>query len=233
MSQRDTPISSSQNQQSPQINGGGQNNQENEAAPFDETINHFRVALHDYQAMLVAAKFRADELAFNLRSEGSPYTDEAEELVRVLNLYHSALRLLMLNMRMPSLGNHTISEAILEYANLLLSKDTVLSLIGSESISQFPHIAEVFFIISREAIANAVRHAEAKHIIITIQNLGVESTLEVADDGRGFDPNKTIPGNGISYMTSIIESLGGKLLIESKPGSGTCLKASAPLRMHE
>jgi signal transduction histidine kinase len=50
----------------------------------------------------------------------------------------------------------------------------------------------------------------------------------VSDDGRGFDP-KRVRGLGILGMEERVRRLGGALAIESKPGSGTMVRAEFPL----
>jgi signal transduction histidine kinase len=76
--------------------------------------------------------------------------------------------------------------------------------------------------IAQEALANAVRHAGARHIELT---LGAENgTLRVAvqDDGRGFDPAaRRSQSLGIESMKQRALALGGRLELASAPGKGT------------
>jgi signal transduction histidine kinase len=59
-------------------------------------------------------------------------------------------------------------------------------------------------------------------------------TLDVFDDGRGFDPGTVPPpsetgGYGLRAMRQRIEQLGGELSVESTPGEGTIIAAQLPL----
>ncbi len=198
-------------------------------APFDEIVDYYRGSLHDYLNMLwFGGRVKAEYIAELLKIEGSPHTKEANELLANLDEVHSALRLLLLNMRMPRLGNQPFRDALLEYTGFL-SKDISLSFAGDETISQSPQIADTFFIICREAIANATRHGEARHITITIEKLDTEIHLKVTDNGRGFDPNTIKSKSGIYYMEKFAESLGGVLSLSSELGSGTTLSVSVPV----
>jgi two-component system nitrate/nitrite sensor histidine kinase NarQ len=79
--------------------------------------------------------------------------------------------------------------------------------------------------IVREAVANAVQHAEASRISVRLA--GTETgglTIEVADDGRGFDVAARTAADGhfgLRGMQERARRIGGDLAIESNPGGGT------------
>lgn len=52
--------------------------------------------------------------------------------------------------------------------------------------------------------------------------------LQIADDGRGFDPAAVQRGIGMHSMTERVEALGGALEIRSTPGAGTVISATLP-----
>jgi signal transduction histidine kinase len=61
--------------------------------------------------------------------------------------------------------------------------------------------------------------------------LGEQDTdywLEVANNGKGFDVTKQPSGFGISGMQQRVESMHGRLDIETRPGDGTIIKGSIP-----
>jgi signal transduction histidine kinase len=55
------------------------------------------------------------------------------------------------------------------------------------------------------------------------------AVLEVRDDGPGFDPGRAGPGTGRQNMADRIAAAGGTLSVESRPGAGTHVRATAPL----
>lgn len=57
--------------------------------------------------------------------------------------------------------------------------------------------------------------------------------FEVADDGRGFDPDTTRHGTGLQGMADRLEALGGRLDVRSTPGSGTVLIGRVPTGQDE
>ncbi|AUG76192.1 sensor histidine kinase [Kitasatospora sp. MMS16-BH015] len=95
-----------------------------------------------------------------------------------------------------------------------------------------PVEAEVALLrLTQEALANAVRHARAARIAVTLGYLDDEVTLDVYDDGSGFDPAAVGAGSfGLHGMRERIAALGGRLTVESAPGEGTAVAASLATR---
>ncbi|MDT9692063.1 sensor histidine kinase [Streptomyces sp. P9(2023)] len=87
--------------------------------------------------------------------------------------------------------------------------------------------------IAQSALANTVRHASATRAEITLSFMDGEVTLDVVDDGKGFEPALLSPsaegGFGLPAMRSRAESLGGTFTVESAPGQGTAVAVSLPL----
>ncbi len=76
--------------------------------------------------------------------------------------------------------------------------------------------------ITQESVLNAVRHADAKCIRVTLAHDGAAIRLRIEDDGRGFDARATTPrGLGLLGMEQRAIAVGGALDVESEPGHGT------------
>ncbi|MFB8087667.1 sensor histidine kinase [Streptomyces sp. NPDC055992] len=91
--------------------------------------------------------------------------------------------------------------------------------------------------IAEEALANADRHAEASRAGVTLSYMGDEITLDVRDDGRGFDPAALPPyrgagGFGLGGMRSRAERIAGTVEVETGPGLGTAVSARVPMVPH-
>ncbi len=81
-----------------------------------------------------------------------------------------------------------------------------------------------FFVVS-EALVNAVKHAQASELIVSLHRDGGDRLrIEVGDNGVGGADR----GNGIRSMTDRVEALGGRLLIDSAVGVGTHVRAELP-----
>ncbi|MCX5375028.1 sensor histidine kinase [Streptomyces sp. NBC_00091] len=86
--------------------------------------------------------------------------------------------------------------------------------------------------IAQSALANVVRHAGAGRAEITLTFMDSSVTLDVVDDGRGFDPSSAPSGEGgfgLPAMRARAESLGGLFTVESDPGQGTAVAVTLPL----
>jgi signal transduction histidine kinase len=80
----------------------------------------------------------------------------------------------------------------------------------------------------QEVVTNAVRHAQAANLWVTIEAGRTGVTVHARDDGRGVD--RVRPGNGLTGMRERLEQAGGRLELSSRPGEGFELTAVLPLR---
>ena len=94
-----------------------------------------------------------------------------------------------------------------------------------------PTIRGEMLSIAREALTNAVRHAAATRVAVTITAADGVVLLEIADDGIGFDPLAPAAEghNGLTNMRRRAESLGGTLRVDTGEGNGTRIIVSLPL----
>ncbi|MEU9461187.1 sensor histidine kinase [Streptomyces sp. NPDC048312] len=95
-------------------------------------------------------------------------------------------------------------------------------------------IAATLLRIAQEALANVGRHAGASRAGVTLSFMGDELTLDVRDDGCGFDPAALPPaggagGFGLGGMRARAERIAGTVEVETEPGRGTAVSARVPL----
>ncbi|MDQ0643644.1 sensor histidine kinase [Microbacterium murale] len=86
--------------------------------------------------------------------------------------------------------------------------------------------------IAQGALANVREHADATMAVVTITYLDDQVVLDIADDGRGFDPAKQpegVRGYGLSAMRARASQHGGTVTFESTPGEATVVSAAIPL----
>jgi len=82
---------------------------------------------------------------------------------------------------------------------------------------------EVFRIV-QEGLANARKHAGARHADVRIRLRGDERVVSVIDDGSGFDDETVSAGQGLRNMKARSASIGGGFRVRSQPGQGTALE---------
>lgn len=90
-----------------------------------------------------------------------------------------------------------------------------------------------FYRIVQEALTNIAKYADATTVSIRIAETSGRISLEIADDGRGFEPSKNTTGFGLQGMKERSLALGGEFAIESAPGRGCRIRAIAPFEMKE
>ena len=89
---------------------------------------------------------------------------------------------------------------------------------------------EELFAIGREALSNVAKHASASSATVRVEAHSERISLEVSDDGRGFDDTAASPGHyGLESMRSRAADIGGNLTVGSTLGVGTVVRVEVPL----
>jgi two-component system NarL family sensor kinase len=99
------------------------------------------------------------------------------------------------------------------------------------SLKLDPKIASAFFHIAQEAIENAVQHSSCSVIEIAVKSTRIGITMEVRDNGKGFDPADVLGGSrglGLLSMEHYAAQAGLDLSIASDKKTGTTVRAAVP-----
>ncbi|HEX7265369.1 MAG TPA: GAF domain-containing protein, partial [Candidatus Dormibacteraeota bacterium] len=83
--------------------------------------------------------------------------------------------------------------------------------------------------LTREALSNVVRHAKATSSAVRLSRDGRLASLEIADDGSGFNSHQDSSGNGLRNMRERVAAMGGKLRITTRKGKGTSVRFTFPV----
>jgi len=101
---------------------------------------------------------------------------------------------------------------------------------GRHPTRQEPELELTLYRLVQEALNNAVAHAEATVVRIEVVEDGDTVTVNVSDDGVGFDPDDRREGFGMLGMRERVALAGGSLEVASQPGAGTTVRARLPAR---
>ncbi|MEM9953994.1 MAG: sensor histidine kinase [Chloroflexota bacterium] len=193
--------------------------------------NRLARELHDTLAHSLAAvtvQLEAVKVIWQSQPErAKQLVDESAETVRSgLQETRRALQAL----RAETLESIGFSESIYELAKTTQARygfEVTVSAMGDFTwlTNEQEH---VLYRIVQEALQNGAKHADAKHIQITVQANDNALRLSIVDDGIGFDP-KTLNKEGhfgVQGMHERTRLIGAKLTINSQIGQGTTIKVN-------
>lgn len=174
----------------------------------------------EYLEMLIA-RGRTDQAAEILTELTKRLRDASDELRRVI-----------FDLRPPSLDRGGLLASLenrLQEASETSGLKTELKVDGDLKIPDEQEA--VVYRFCQEAIANAVKHSQAKNLSVRIWQSADTLRAEVKDDGRGFDAEENGPPGhfGLVGMQDRAKLAGGRVEIQSTPGQGTRLELILPL----
>jgi signal transduction histidine kinase len=156
----------------------------------------------------------------------------------------SRLRALMSELRPAALEELGLTNALEGYVERLKQQgppgmpEIELDLDKSKTTLPEP-IAICIFRVAQESLRNALKHAQAQHIWVSLRLAPNEVALHVHDDGCGFRVparlSELVQSNrfGLVGMTERVTTVSGQLTIRSQPGTGTEVIARLPLTKDE
>jgi signal transduction histidine kinase len=142
------------------------------------------------------------------------------------------MRLLIYELRPPILEKEGLIAALQNRLISVEDRVRIKSSIQTNLTGRLPaEVEEGLYQITREALNNIIKHARARNILIRIQKEAEAVSMEIADDGVGFEPEKARRTGclGLANMQEHAQSQGWRLEIESSPGNGTRIKVEAGL----
>ena len=180
--------------------------------------------LHDSIAQELNAVVLQTEAAQARLETGSTVT--AEDLAKIGESVRQTLkemRLFIYQMKPVDLEHKGLVAALNERLSAVEGRANMKArVLSDENIYLSLEKETVLYNIAMEALNNIMKYADARSVTILLKKRKSTVTLEVVDDGRGFDP-KTLGngGMGLEGMQERLSKVAGKLTIRSAPGKGT------------
>ena len=188
--------------------------------------------LHD-ETLQALAVLRM-RLSSALRGESPDEMQETgQEAVEQIDHEIVKLRRLITELRPASLdtiGLEAALQALVEQHQQVagFTVDCELELPRTEEERPTPVLETAVYRLVQEALNNVSKHSTGEHADLMVRVSGGQIDIEVSDDGVGFQPSLVSEGFGLVGMRERAALLGGKLSIESTPGSGTTVRARIP-----
>jgi signal transduction histidine kinase len=146
-----------------------------------------------------------------------------------------SLRSLLVDIYPPSLADAGLGSALTDLLAGMEARGVRTTLDVEQLPERLPDdVARVLWRGAQEAIRNLVSHAHASSVHVRAAAGGGVATLDVMDDGDGFDP-QTLPDReqqghvGLRSLRDLVAGAGGSLDIGSNPGGGTHVRVEVPL----
>jgi two-component system sensor histidine kinase ChiS len=198
---------------------------EREKAIVDER-NRLARELHDSVAQSMYGVTLYAEVITQLLSSGQ--TDEAAsylgELKDTAQESLAEMRLLIYELRPPVLEEEGLASALQARLEAVESRAGLEIEFNTEGeICLGSEIEAALYRIAQEALNNVLKHAQARRVAVSLAQDWRRVTLEVADDGLGFDPTEASRGGGMGLwgMRERAAEIGARLEVESAIGTGT------------
>jgi signal transduction histidine kinase len=162
----------------------------------------------------------------------------AEPLDYILSLAEAGLaemRALIFELRPESLEVEGLTAALTKQAAAVQARHAIQVETQLCDEPQAPvEMKESLYRVAQEALQNVVKHAHASRIDLRLSQESETLTLEVRDNGEGFDTGASYPGHlGLNSMRERISQVGGEMVIESAPGHGSYICARIPIPAHK
>jgi signal transduction histidine kinase len=198
-----------------------------------EERNRIARDLHDTLTQsLAGVTFQLEGIRGHLHGAGVAVREQFNVAVNMLRHSLAEARRSVLNLRALGLEESDLLQALEETTRSLVVDGAVTLEFqrSGEAQSLHPRVEHHLLRLGQEAVANALQHSGCSKVSVTLTQTNESTVLEIADDGRGFDPaGPSRPGHfGLVGMRERANQLRAKLDIETLPGHGSVIRVTIP-----
>jgi two-component system NarL family sensor kinase len=173
-------------------------------------------------------------LSARARSAPAGAADDSEQLAETVRDSIRSLRSLVIDLSPPNLREEGLESALRDLTERASTDGRLTSLDTSELRTPVTDaVASLLYRAAQEGLRNAVQHADASNVRVSLATEGGNAVLRVLDDGRGFD-DKTLARReaeghvGLRALRGLVNDGGGTVRVTSSPGEGTTMLVEVP-----
>jgi signal transduction histidine kinase len=196
----------------------------------EQERGHLARELHDeLGALLTAAKLDVARLKSRLGTEAPDAQQRIQHLTDTLNSGIALKRRIIEDLRPSSLTNLGLVTSLEILAREFGDRSGLAVAASLEPVTLSETSQLTVYRLVQESLTNIGKYAQAKNVNLSLQSYSSHVTIEVEDDGHGFDVHHTpASSHGLAGMRHRVEAAGGRLTITSAPGQGTRVSALLP-----
>lgn len=185
-------------------------------------------------SMTMHARAAQRRLAGHGVAPSDPLATSLETLAALTRGALAEMRALIFELRPGALENEGLVVALTRQAAALSAREGLtITVAGPERrLALDPRTEEHLYRLVLEALHNTVKHAAATTVAVQVRadDAAHLLTVQVRDDGRGFDPASVQEGHlGQVTMRDRAMAVGGHLTVDSEPGAGCVVTVSVPV----
>lgn len=143
------------------------------------------------------------------------------------------LRALLVGIYPPSLRRSGLDAALGDLMSPLREQGVEVDIRVPGALDLDPAAQEALYRCAQEGVRNAAKHAGAHRVAVEVARRDGHVSLTVTDDGRGFDPEAAVGGDGglgLRLLRDLAAEQGGHAEVSSAPGRGTTLSVEVPAK---
>ncbi len=196
----------------------------------EDERGHLARELHDeLGALLTAAKLDVARLKSRIGTTLPEATERLTHLTTTLNSGIALKRRIVEDLRPSSLSHLGLVASLEILAREFESRSEISITTDLEAVDMAGSVQLTVYRLVQESLTNMGKYAEASEAVISLQNMDGYISVEVKDNGKGFDIDRIGPlSHGISGMRHRVEAAGGRLTVSSGPSGGTRISAVLP-----
>lgn len=199
----------------------------------EDERGHLARELHDeLGALLTAAKLDVARIKSRLGAISPEAAERMQHLVETLNSGIALKRRIVEDLRPSSLSHLGLVASLEILAREFEDRSGLDVTTDLETVELGGSAQLTVYRLVQESLTNMSKYAEARQAEISLHGFEGYITVEVKDDGVGFDTTQ-IKGSshGLAGMKHRVEAAGGRLTITSRPGEGTRISAVLPKKL--